>query len=249
MWIYGFHPVREALRAEPPGVEVVLLGRERTDARSQEITRLCEAAGVLCRRVDESEIVELLEDADTATHNGVAALTTETTKDGASSTSGSAGKAAASQIVVLVEDVQDPRNLGALIRVCDAAGVERLLVRDRGSAQLTPAVVKTSAGASEWLPIERVTNSVNEIERLQKDGYWVYGAAAGGLPPWEIDLSGKVVLCIGGEEKGLRQRTRRRCDELVGLPMAGRVESLNLATAAAAILFEIVRQAGSGAKG
>ena len=243
MWIYGFHPVREALRAEPPGVEVVLLGRERTDARSQEITQLCETAGVLCRRVDESEIVELLEAPDAATHNGVAALTVETTPERAASSDG------ASRVVVLVEDVQDPRNLGALIRVCDAAGVERLLVRDRGSAQLTPAVVKTSAGASEWLPIERVTNSANEIERLQKDGYWVYGATEGGLAPWEIDLSGKVVLCIGGEEKGLRQRTRQRCDELVGLPMAGRVESLNLATAAAAILFEIVRQGGSGAKG
>ncbi len=246
MWIYGFHPVREALRAEPPGVELVLLGRDRVDARSSEIVELCSAAGVVCRRVEESEISDVLEEepgstGDSAANNGVAALTREE-----ESRQPPPADAATSRIVVLAEDVQDPRNLGALIRVCDAAGVERLLIRDRGSAQVTPAVVKTSAGAAQWLPVERVTNSTNEIERLKNDGYWIYGAAEGGLAPWEIDLSGKVALCVGGEEKGLRRRTRESCDELVGLPMAGRVESLNLATAAAAILYEIVRQGAGG---
>ncbi|MBZ0111417.1 MAG: RNA methyltransferase, partial [Thermoanaerobaculia bacterium] len=113
---------------------------------------------------------------------------------------------------------------------------------DRGSAPISPLAVRTSAGAAEWLDIERVTNSSREIEDLKKNGYWVYGAAMGGVPPWELDLSGKLVLCLGGEEKGLRPNTREHCDALVGLPMRGRVESLNVATASAALLFEALRQ-------
>ena len=143
---------------------------------------------------------------------------------------------------VLVEDVQDPRNLGALLRVCEATGVSSILLRDRGSAPLSPAVAKTSAGAIEWLAIERIVNSAREIERLKAEGFWIYGAAGGGDPPWEIDLSGKILLCLGGEQKGLRAQTRKVCDRLVGLPMKGQVASLNLATAASARLYEALRQ-------
>jgi 23S rRNA (guanosine2251-2'-O)-methyltransferase len=238
VWIYGFHPVREALRGDASSVARVLLARERDDARAHEITRLCERSGIPWERVEEAELSHRLGEAvQAAVHNGVAAQVTARV----------AGTGGSEPLLVLVEDVQDPRNLGALVRVCDAAGVDRLLVRDRGSAQLSPAAVKASAGAAEWLPVERVTNSANQIERLKRDGYWVYGAAAGGTAPWELDLTGKVLLCIGGEEKGLRQRTRTLCDALVGLPMAGRVESLNLATAAAAILFEMRRQRSAAA--
>ena len=150
------------------------------------------------------------------------------------------------ELLVLVEDVQDPRNLGALIRVCEGAGVGKLLVRDRGSSPLSALAARTSAGASEWLDVERVVNSARTIDELKKQGFWVYGAAAEGVPPWELDLSGPVLLCLGGEEKGLRALTRDRCDALVGLPMRGRVESLNLSTAASALLYEAVRQRTSG---
>ncbi len=149
------------------------------------------------------------------------------------------------ELVVLLEDVQDPRNLGALLRVCEGAGVGRVLIRDRGSAPVSPTVAKTSAGASEWLEIERISNTAIEVERLKEDGYWIYGTDAGGEPPWEIDLKGRVVLCFGGEEKGLRARTRQICDRMIGVPMRGRVGSLNIATAAAAVLYEAVRQRSS----
>src|SRR4029077_11036660 len=112
-----------------------------------------------------------------------------------------------SELVVLLEDVQDPRNLGALLRVCEGAGVGRVLIRDRGSAPVSPTVAKTSAGASEWLDVERITNSRAEIRGLKEEGFWVYGTDPAGDPPWAVDLSGKVVLCFGGEEKGLRLRT------------------------------------------
>jgi 23S rRNA (guanosine2251-2'-O)-methyltransferase len=149
------------------------------------------------------------------------------------------------ELIVLLEDVQDPRNLGALLRVCEGAGVGRVLIRDRGSAPVSPTVAKTSAGASEWLEIERITNTAAEIERLKEQGYWVYGTDPEGDPPWDVDLSGKVVLCFGGEEKGLRARTRQICDRMIGLPMRGRVGSLNIATSAAAVLYDAVRQRSS----
>jgi 23S rRNA (guanosine2251-2'-O)-methyltransferase len=154
--------------------------------------------------------------------------------------------AADPELVVLLEDVQDPRNLGAVLRVCEGAGVGRVLIRDRGSAPVSPTVSKTSAGATEWLEIERITNTAAEVERLKEQGYWVYGTDADGEPPWDIDLTGKVLILLGGEEKGLRARTRQICDRMIGLPMRGRVGSLNISTATAAILYEAVRQRSRG---
>jgi 23S rRNA (guanosine2251-2'-O)-methyltransferase len=107
---------------------------------------------------------------------------------------------------------------------------------------VSPAVVKTSAGAAEWLTLDRVPNTAAAIEAYREQGFWVYGADPEGDPLWEVDLTGKVMLCIGGEAGGLRERTRKVCDRLVALPMQGRVGSLNVATAAAALLFEALRQ-------
>ncbi|HYX25401.1 MAG TPA: RNA methyltransferase, partial [Thermoanaerobaculia bacterium] len=157
-------------------------------------------------------------------------------------TGAGAGAAPDPDLVVLLEDVQDPRNLGAVLRVCEGAGVGQVLIRDRGSAPVSPTVAKTAAGASEWLPIERIVNAAQTLERLKEEGYWIYGTDPAGDAPWEVDLKGKVVLCFGGEEKGLRSLTRRVCDRLIGLPMRGRVGSLNISTAAAAVLYEAVRQ-------
>lgn len=253
MFVYGFHPVREALRHRPGEVARVLVAAGRGGGRRREAEELCRRAGVPCEAVPRGRLDEL---AAGAPHNGFLAELSERAAEAAGGApAGEPGKGPGEgdgpedggrdpDLVVLAEDVQDPRNLGALLRVCEGAGVARVLVRHRGSAPLSPAAVKASAGAAEWLPVERVTNSADTIRRLKDDGFWVYGAAVGGRPPWEIDLRGKVALVLGGEEKGLRRLTRELCDELVGLPMRGRVESLNLATAAAALLYEAVRQRG-----
>jgi 23S rRNA (guanosine2251-2'-O)-methyltransferase len=230
MLVYGFHPVREALRHRPHEVERVVAATGRRGRRREEIEALCRRHRVPLEVAPERVLAELAGPA----HNGFAAEVREAAPG--------LGAGADRDLLVLVEDVQDPRNLGALLRVCEGAGVGRVLVRDRGAAPLTPTVAKTSAGASEWLEVERIVNSAQEIERLKRDGFWVYGAAEGGEPPWNVDLTGPVVLCLGGEAKGLRARTRQLCDRLVGLPMRGRVDSLNLATAAAALLYEAVRQ-------
>lgn len=234
MRIFGFHPVREALRQGPQQVRQVFLARGREDRRSQEVRELCRRHGVAVGEAPK----DLLQELDLSVHNGFIAEV----EGSAVAVSSSADP----QLQVLLEDVQDPRNLGALLRVFEGAGVGKVLIRDRGSAPLSAAAVKTSAGAADWLDIERVANSAREMERLKKEGFWVYGADAAGKPAWEIDLKGPVVLCFGGEENGLRHRTRSLCDELIALPMRGRVASLNVATAAAAILYEAVRQRLSG---
>lgn len=239
MRIYGYHPVREALRHRPHEVERVLLARGRGGGRRREIESLSRRHQVALAEVGEGDL-DRWSGQGAAVHNGFAAELREAAGEAA------AGAQRDEDLVVLVEDVQDPRNLGALMRVCEGAGVGRLLVRDRGSAPVSPVAVKASAGASEWLPTERIVNSAQAIEALKKDGFWVYGVAPGGEPAWEIDLTGKVAFALGGEEKGLRPRTESLCDRLVGLPMRGRVESLNLATAAAAVLYEAVRQRTGG---
>jgi 23S rRNA (guanosine2251-2'-O)-methyltransferase len=229
--IYGFHPVRELLRSRPQEARRVLCAA-KPGKRLLEIEDLCRRHGVPCERVPSAQLDAL---AAAGVHNGFVA-------EQAEETSSRPEREADAELYVLVEDIQDPRNLGALLRVCEGAGVAKVLIRDRGSASITPAVAKTAAGALEWLDVERITNSARAIEELKRDGFWVYGAAAEGDAPWRVDLQGKVLLCIGGESEGLRALTRERCDRLIGLPMRGRVESLNLATAAAALLYEAVRQ-------
>jgi 23S rRNA (guanosine2251-2'-O)-methyltransferase len=232
MFLYGYHPVREALRHRPHDLARVLVSAARAGQRREEIAEACRRHRVPFEVVPERALAEIAGPA----HNGMAA---EVRAGAAAPVPATGGDM---DLVVLLEDVQDPRNLGALLRVCEGAGAGRVMIRDRGSAPVSPTVAKTSAGATEWLEIERITNTANEIERLKAAGFWVYGTDPEGDPPWEVDLAGKVALCFGGEEKGLRNRTRQLCDRMIGLPMRGQVGSLNIATSAAAVLYEAVRQ-------
>jgi 23S rRNA (guanosine2251-2'-O)-methyltransferase len=262
MVLYGYHPVREALRHRPHQVARVLVSAVRKGRRREEIEDLCRRHRVEIAVVTDKALAAVAGPA----HNGMAAEMRREEAGGGAAAAAAAGVGAAPaapavpavpepggasdpDLVVLLEDVQDPRNLGAVLRVCEGAGVGQVLIRDRGSAPITPAVAKTAAGASEWLPIERITNSAATLEALKKDGFWAYGSDPEGEPPWRLDLTGKVVLCFGGEEKGLRHRTRTLCDATIGLPMRGRLASLNIATAAAAILYEALRQRLQGSWG
>ena len=243
--LFGYHPVREALRHRPHEIARVLVAAGRGGGRRREIEELAGRHRVELVRLPVAELSRATGE-PAAVHNGFAAELRAAAGRAAGAPSARAATGGDPELVVLVEDVQDPRNLGALVRVCEAAGVGRLLVRDRGSAPFTPVVAKASAGAFEWLPIERIVNSARSIEELQGEGFWAHALVPGGDPAWEVDLTGKVLLCLGGEEKGLRQRTESLCDRRIGLPMRGRVESLNLATAAAAVLYEALRQRSGG---
>lgn len=148
-------------------------------------------------------------------------------------------------LVVALDEIQDPQNLGAVARSAEAAGADGLVITSRRSASVTPAAVKASAGATEHLPIARVANLARWLALAKDAGAWVYGAEANAEAPYaQTDLTGKVVLVLGSEGTGLRRLVAERCDALISIPVRGRVASLNVAAAAAALLFEAVRQRG-----
>jgi 23S rRNA (guanosine2251-2'-O)-methyltransferase len=148
-------------------------------------------------------------------------------------------------LVVALDQIQDPRNLGAVCRSAEAAGAGGVAVPSRRAATVTAAVCKASAGAVEHLPVARVGNLADWLARAKDAGAWIYGAEAGAdAPHTDVDLTGKVVLVLGSEGKGLRPRVADSCDLLVSIPVRGRVGSLNVSAAAAVLLFEAARQRG-----
>jgi 23S rRNA (guanosine2251-2'-O)-methyltransferase len=146
-------------------------------------------------------------------------------------------------LLVVLDQVQDPRNLGAVARSAEAAGAAGLVIPERRAAAVTAVTCKASAGAVEHLPIARVRNLADWLGEAKEAGFWIWGAdAEARRAPWEVDLSGPTVLVLGGEGKGLRPRVASACDGLVALPQRGEIGSLNVSAAAAALLFEAVRQ-------
>jgi 23S rRNA (guanosine2251-2'-O)-methyltransferase len=150
-------------------------------------------------------------------------------------------------LVVVLDQIQDPRNLGAVARVAECAGASGIVLPERRSAEVTPAACKTSAGAVEHLPVAQVRNIADFLDEAKKAGAWVYGADAGSPVSYdEPDYKGRVVLVMGSEGKGLRPRVADHCDQIVSLPILGRIESLNVSTAAAAILYGILQSRRRG---
>ena len=146
-------------------------------------------------------------------------------------------------LIIVLDEVQDPRNLGAICRVADAAGADGVVIARHRSAEVTAVVCKASAGAVEHLAISRVRNIADFLVDAKKAGFWSYGAAMAGAEDWDaVDWTGPVILVLGSEGKGLRPRVAAECDRLVALPLMGRIESLNVASAASALAYEAVRQ-------
>jgi 23S rRNA (guanosine2251-2'-O)-methyltransferase len=146
-------------------------------------------------------------------------------------------------LLVALDQVQDPRNLGAVCRSAEAAGAEGVVIPDRRSAEITAVACKASAGAVEHLRIAHVRNLADWLGEAKQAGFWIWGADAGAKQaPWDVDLKGPTVLVLGGEGKGLRPRVASACDGLIALPQRGKVDSLNVSAAATALLFEAVRQ-------
>jgi 23S rRNA (guanosine2251-2'-O)-methyltransferase len=249
--LYGLHPVSEALKAGRRRFDHVLVACERHDDRLNRVIAQCRDAGI---RVREESREQLTLAANTPAHQGVVALvrpqeflTIEDlfTPDPATNKS-PAGKSPA-RLVLALDGVEDPQNLGALLRVADGAGVDGVMLTERRSAPLSPAAVKASAGAAEHLRIARVVNLVRSLEELKKHNLWIVGLDAGaaerGLTAYDqFDFTGDIVIVLGSEGAGLHDLVRRTCDHLLHIPMAGGVSSLNVSAAGAVVLFEAARQ-------
>jgi len=230
--IYGVNPVLESIRSHPERIHFIAVAREQS-ARHQRLINEAKQAGVSVRFVGAEQVDRM---ASRGVHNGVAADIAESGYvdfDDAIETA---------SFVMILDGITDPQNFGAILRVADGFGIDLVVIPEHESVGLTPAAVKASAGASEWVHVAQVTNLARAIEALQKGEFWVYGAAAGGDRPDQIDFRGKVALVLGNEGKGIRRNVLEHCDRVVTIPMKGHVDSFNVATAAAVLCYEIVRQ-------
>jgi 23S rRNA (guanosine2251-2'-O)-methyltransferase len=229
--IYGVRPVIEALRGGRRKVFEIL------DATAnQEAAMAARAAGVPVSKVPHARIGEL---ARGGVHQGIAARVEPYPYAELDDL-----LATPDPLVVVLDGVTDPQNLGAVLRVADGAGASGVVIpRDR-AVGVTAAAVKASAGASEHVPVARVTNLRRAVDRMKEAGLWVYAAEVGGTPHTELDLTGPVGLVLGSEGRGVRRLVREGCDGTVSIPMLGAVGSLNVSVAAAVLLYEVRRQRG-----
>lgn len=240
--VYGTHAVGEALRARPKEVQAVFVAEgRRPDAALDKAL----SAAVLQPELRASDELDRL--AAGGRHQGVVALVGEypyrDLDDLLAATTAATGPDSVPGPLVVLDQVQDPHNLGAIVRSAYALGSTGVVIPERRAVGVTPAVVRTSAGATEHLPICRVVNLVRALAALRDAGWWLVGAAGqDGQPPEALDLTDRVVLVLGSEGKGLRPSTAKQCDFGVAIPMAGDLDSLNVSVAAGILLAEAARQ-------
>lgn len=237
--IYGLHAVEEAVRARARSIDYLGVARERTnDARVKRLLEAARANNVIIRTIDREQIAKL---ARTDLHQGVVAV------------GGRFGYTDVPELLahrrgdhaflVVLDGIEDPHNLGAIIRTADAAGVDGVVVPERRAAGVTGTVAKASAGASEHVPIARVTNIARTLEELKQNNVWTIGLDERGTQSYdELDYKMDCAIVLGAEGHGLHDLVRRKCDFLISIPMLGHVPSLNVSVAAAVVMYEAARQ-------
>jgi len=237
-YIYGIHAVAEALKARGRAFQWVGVAKERHDLRLQRLVEDCRRQNVPVRFVDRAELDRM---AGNNSHQGVVAVTSA--KQYSTLDDVAANKRGPYSLIVVLDGVEDPHNLGAILRTADAAGADGVVIPERRAAGVTEIVAKASAGASEHLPIAKVTNISRTVEELKSNNLWSVGLDERGSQAYDsIDYNMDCALVLGGEGKGLHDLVRRKCDFVVSIPMLGKVPSLNVSVAAGVVLYEVVRQ-------
>lgn len=227
--IAGLHPVREALRAGQP-LERVHLLKGAAGPRLQEIIEMCRAARIPVRFEAREGLDRLVKGLP---HQGVIAVPSSQKTHSLEDVLAPAG------LLVVLDGVEDPHNLGAIIRSAHAAGAGAVIIPERRAVGLTETVAKAAAGALAVLPVVRVANVNRALEALKQSGYWIYGLDERGQEIYSnVDYASPSALVLGGEGHGLHEQTRRHCDFLIRIPMAGQIASLNVSVAAGVVLFD-----------
>ncbi len=225
----GIHPVREALRARRP-LDKVVIAKGAAGSRIQEIVELCRINSIPVR-FESRDLMDRTSKG--ASHQGVIAFGAAQSYAELDSVIGEA------KLLVILDGVEDPHNLGAIVRTAHAAGADAVLTPERRAAPLTETVARAAAGALEYLPLVRITNVTQTLEQLKKVGFWIYGLDERGTERYdEVDYITPTALVFGGEGKGLHAGVQKHCDVLVRIPMAGEVSSLNVSVATGVVLFE-----------
>jgi 23S rRNA (guanosine2251-2'-O)-methyltransferase len=232
----GIHPVAEALRGGR-ALDRVLVAKGAGGPRLQEIIDLARRASVPVRFEARASLDRL---AGTPAHQGVVAM-------GAAQKYADLEHAAETRLVVVLDGVEDPHNLGAIIRTAHAAGAGSVIIPERRAASVTDVVAKAAAGALEHLPVARVTNLNRSLEELKERGFWIYGLDERGDQDYDtVDYAEPAAIVLGGEGHGLHEQVRKHCDVLVRIPVAGKIASLNVSVAAGIVLFEWKRRRSRG---
>jgi 23S rRNA (guanosine2251-2'-O)-methyltransferase len=236
--IAGIHPVREALRAGRP-IDRVLIVKGAGGPRLQELIDLCRERGIPVRFEPRGQLDRA---ANGAPHQGVIAYGSAEQYASLEDTAASGG------LHVVLDGIEDPHNLGAIIRTAHAAGAAAVVIPERRAAGLTETVARAAAGALAHLPVVRVNNLNRALEALKKAGYWIYGLDERGTQTYDqVQFLDRAAIVVGAEGRGLHEQVAKHCDFLVRIPMAGKVASLNASVAAGVMLFEWKRRAAGGA--
>jgi 23S rRNA (guanosine2251-2'-O)-methyltransferase len=238
-FIAGRNSVLEALKSGRP-VNKVLVAKGERQGSLREIVGQAKTRGLIVQEVDAAKLTDLT---GGLRHQGVVAMVPPVAYAEVEDILAKARSLGEPPFIVLLDELEDPHNLGAILRTCDAAGAHGVLIPKRRSAPLSAVVAKTSAGAVEYVPVARIGNVVQAIEALKKEGLWVVGADMDGdRPYYEADLKGPVLVVVGGEGRGLSRLAKEACDFLVRIPMKGQITSLNASVACSLLLYEVYRQ-------
>ena len=238
MKIEGKNPVKELLNSDST-IEKVMIADGTNDPEIRALQKLAREKGVKVEFVDKRGLDKISE---TKHHQGVIAIHTEFEYAELEEVIAKEKKAGKDLLFVILDEVLDPHNLGSVIRVAECAGASGVIIPNRRSATVNETVVRTSAGATAYVPVIKVSNLNQTIEDLKKQNVWVYALDMDGSQMYKTNLKGDIALVVGGEGTGVRSLTKKLCDGVVAIPMFGKVNSLNASVSAGIVLYEAVRQ-------
>lgn len=233
--LIGRNAVTEALKSDRE-IDTIILMRNNNNPALSRLASMAKEKGAVVKEVDSKKLDFMCGGAN---HQGVAAYVAAHEYSSVEDIFAYAEEKGEAPFIVVCDEIEDPHNLGAIIRTAECAGVHGVIIPKRRSASLNFTVGKTSAGALEYMRVARVSNLASTIDELKEKGCWVYGADMDGMDYKKIDFSGAVVLVIGSEGKGIGKLIRQKCDAIVSLPMKGNINSLNASVAAGILMYEV----------
>ncbi|KTD18004.1 23S rRNA (guanosine(2251)-2'-O)-methyltransferase RlmB [Legionella jordanis] len=239
-YVYGLHAVQALLGSAHRTAKKIYVNQERVDQRLERILNLAKQRNIAVEKLSQQKMNQRFAE---FSHQGVVALAEPAVNYGEADLPLLLQKAKKPCLILILDGVTDPHNLGACLRTADATAVDFVIIPKDRSVGITPVVSKVACGAAESIPLVRVTNLVRAMEIIKQEGVWIYGAAGEATQNlYQIDCKGSLALVMGAEGEGLRRLTREHCDGLFALPMLGTVESLNVSVATGICLYEVLRQ-------
>lgn len=240
-YIEGRNPVLEALKSDRE-IEKIMIAKGTKEGSINKIVGVARDKKIMIQTVDRSKLDSI---SSTKSHQGVIAIAASYTYKTVEDILALAKSREEDPFIIILDEIEDPHNLGAIIRTAECAGAHGIIIPKRRAAGVTPTVLKTSAGAAEYVPVVKVTNISATIELLKKENIWIYGADMDGDSYYyEKDMTGAIGLVVGSEGGGMNRVVKEKCDFLVKIPMKGKVSSLNASVAASILTYDVLRQRG-----